>query len=317
MPFWTTQDFPADEQFGFWREVLCEAFITLNPSRKGAGGFSGSVAANLISDVNVTRLLTEEHRVIRGAPEIRKTPLEYYFINMQVKGDVLAKQRGREVLIRPNEFYIVDSTEPYDLDYRSDLEIYSFRVPKRLFDPLLKDASRLTATRVSRETPLGLLAVDFLQSVLKQSHAIPGAAHQSIANMIVELVALSLGGSGEVMEVAVGAARCAFLNSIQKHVEENVQDPELSVETVCRKFGISPRYLHRLFESTDTTFGELVRNRRLERCASELSRAPRRPISTIALSCGFNDISYFNRSFRRRFDVSPSEYQRSRTKEHR
>ena len=98
MPFWTTQDLPSDKQFGFWREVLCEAFITLNPSRKSRGTFSGSVEANMLSDVNVTRLLTEEHRVIRGAREIRKTPLEYYFVNMQVKGDVLAKQRGREVL---------------------------------------------------------------------------------------------------------------------------------------------------------------------------------------------------------------------------
>jgi AraC family transcriptional activator of tynA and feaB len=72
MPFWTTQDLPSDKQFGFWREVLCEAFITLNPSRKSRGTFSGSVEANMLSDVNVTRLLTEEHRVIRGAREIRR-----------------------------------------------------------------------------------------------------------------------------------------------------------------------------------------------------------------------------------------------------
>jgi AraC family transcriptional regulator, positive regulator of tynA and feaB len=75
MPFWTTQDLPSDKQFGFWREVLCEAFITLNPSRKRRGAFSGSVEANLLSDVNVTRLLTEEHRVLRGARKYERLPL--------------------------------------------------------------------------------------------------------------------------------------------------------------------------------------------------------------------------------------------------
>jgi AraC-like DNA-binding protein len=31
------------------------------------------------------------------------------------------------------------------------------------------------------------------------------------------------------------------------------------------------------------------------------------PISTIALDCGFGDISNFNRAFRRRYGITPSE----------
>src|ERR1700748_1992833 len=111
---------------------------------------------------------------------------------MQIRGDVLAKQRGREVLIRPHEFYIVDSTEPYDLDYRSDLEIFSFRVPKKRLDPLLKSPANSTAIRVSRDTPTGDLAVSFLQSVLRQPR-IPASAEETIADTIAKLVALSLG----------------------------------------------------------------------------------------------------------------------------
>ncbi|MCS3450181.1 MULTISPECIES: helix-turn-helix domain-containing protein [Bradyrhizobium] len=309
MPFWTTHDLPSDQQFGFWREVLCQAFITLNPTRKSRGAFSGSVEANLLSDVNVTRLLTEEHRVIRGAKEIRKTPLEYYFVNMQIKGDVLAKQRGREVLIKPHEFYVVDSTEPYDLDYRSDLEIFSFRVPKRRLDPLLKNASGSTAIRVSRETPTGRLAVDFLQSVLEQPQ-LPPEAGETLADMIAKLVALSLGGSSQVVETAEPSARRALLGSILRYIDVNSSNPALSVEAACRRFHITPRYLHRLFETAGTTFGATIREKRLKRCAFELSRTPDRPIATVAFACGFNDISYFNRLFKKTFDASPTEYRR-------
>ena len=31
-------------------------------------------------------------------------------------------------------------------------------------------------------------------------------------------------------------------------------------------------------------------------------------VSDVAYACGFNDISYFNRSFRRRFGASPLHY---------
>lgn len=311
MPSWTTLDHPTHEQFGYWREVLCEAFITLNPGRKRAGGFNGVVTADLLSGINVTTLVTEEHRVVRGPAEIRKSPLEYYFVNMQIKGDVLATQGGRETLIRPNEFYIVDSTEPYDLDYRSDLEIYSFRIPKHQLQPLLKNPSGQTAIRVSRETPLGMLAVDFLQSVIRLPDTIPASAKPAVARMMTELVALSLGGSSEAMQRADGTASRALLTSILRFIEHNLSDPALSVEAVCRKFGISPRYLHRLFESCEMTFGEHVRYRRLELCASELSCRSRRPINVIALSWGFNDISHFNHLFRKRFGVSPREYANS------
>lgn len=316
MPRWTTQDLPTDQQFGYWREVLCEAFITLDPRRtrhREVPGFTGDVTANMVSTVNVTSLRHEAHLVRRGPAEIRKKPLEYYFVNMQIQGEVLAMQRGRQVLIRPNEFYIVDSTEPYDLDYRSKPETYSFRIPKAMLDPLLIDASQLTATRVSRQTPMGQLAVDFLQSVLHQPEAIPVTARDSVANMITEMVALSLGGNARAREQVYvrGSTRAALRNSILRFVDANLSNPSLSVEAVCRRFGISQRYLHRIFDSAELSFGEEVRDRRLQFCASELSRAPDRPISAIALSCGFSDISHFNHCFRAHFGVSPREYRRS------
>ncbi|MDR6659383.1 AraC-like DNA-binding protein [Tardiphaga robiniae] len=309
MPFWTTEYLPADKQFGFWREVLCEAFITLNPSRKSLGAFTGSVDARLMSDVNVTRLLTDEHRVIRGAREIRKTPLEYYFVNMQIRGDVLARQHGREALIRPDEFYIVDSTEPYDLDYRSDLEIFSFRVPKKRLDPLLASPAGSTAIRIGRENPIGHLAIDFLKSVVRQP-SIPDQAQDAVADTIAKLVALSLGGSSEVAEAASSNVRRSLLYAILRYIDENIPDPSLSVESVCRRFHIMPRYLHRLFETAETSFGAIVRAKRLERCAAELSRNQKRSIATVAFACGFNDISYFNRTFKKAYDVSPTEYRR-------
>jgi AraC-like DNA-binding protein len=44
---------------------------------------------------------------------------------------------------------------------------------------------------------------------------------------------------------------------------------------------------------------------RLRKAADLLAR-PEGRISDIAFDCGFNDLSYFNRCFRRRFGLTPS-----------
>jgi AraC-like DNA-binding protein len=72
---------------------------------------------------------------------------------------------------------------------------------------------------------------------------------------------------------------------------------------------MTPRYVHLLLEETGRSFSEHVLDRRL--CLSQcLLTDPNRAsvkISNIAFECGFTDLSYFNRTFRRRFGATPSE----------
>ena len=61
------------------------------------------------------------------------------------------------------------------------------------------------------------------------------------------------------------------------------------------------------------TFSEVVSHLRLQSACRELVETDR-PVLAIALSCGFTEISFFNRVFRRRLRCNPSEY---RTRERR
>jgi AraC-like DNA-binding protein len=66
--------------------------------------------------------------------------------------------------------------------------------------------------------------------------------------------------------------------------------------------------VRKLFESEATSFSDFVRDRRLARAYCMLTdwRHLGRTISSIAFECGFSDLSYFNRSFRRRYGSTPS-----------
>ena len=71
----------------------------------------------------------------------------------------------------------------------------------------------------------------------------------------------------------------------------------------------TPRYVQMLFETEDTTFSAFVLGQRLA-CAYRMLIDPRLAdwtISAVAFNAGFEDLSYFNRTFRRHFAATPSE----------
>jgi AraC-like DNA-binding protein len=72
---------------------------------------------------------------------------------------------------------------------------------------------------------------------------------------------------------------------------------------------MSPRYLQHLLHETGVTFTEHVNELRLRKArrmlASPLHDALK--IKDIAQACGFGEVPYFNRAFRRRFGLSPSD----------
>lgn len=116
-----------------------------------------------------------------------------------------------------------------------------------------------------------------------------------------------------------GAAgmRSALLERIFQTIEIRLSDPDLNYQQVAAEHGISPRYLQKLFESINDSFGHYVKVRRLERCRLDL-RSPlhvQKSISDILFEWGFNDSASFSRAFREQYGISPREYRKARPRE--
>ena len=108
MRTFTTEGQPKSQQFAYWREVLCEEFTALNPVPEPTDGFDSKVVVKAFLDVRVADVTSRAQSVYRGAQEIRRVPNEFFFANLQLSGECLVRQDGREVLIKPGDFYVVD-----------------------------------------------------------------------------------------------------------------------------------------------------------------------------------------------------------------
>jgi AraC-like DNA-binding protein len=95
-------------------------------------------------------------------------------------------------------------------------------------------------------------------------------------------------------------------------IELHLTDSSLTVDAVAARHGVTPRYVHKLFADDTITCAKFVLDRRLERARRLLQdqRAAAPPISSIAYDVGFGDLSYFNRTFRRAFHMTPSDARR-------
>jgi AraC-like DNA-binding protein len=102
------------------------------------------------------------------------------------------------------------------------------------------------------------------------------------------------------------------LGLIKALIEENLSDGTFSIAHVAEAQGITPRAIQKLFSREGTTYSSYVLGRRLALAQGMiLSEAATVPISQIAYNVGFNDLSYFNRTFRTRYGTRPSDLRRA------
>lgn len=134
-----------------------------------------------------------------------------------------------------------------------------------------------------------------------------------IGEHVMSLLSMALLQCGAVRDTQMLSARDRDRYAqMRQWVRENYADSEISVTALASCFGMSTRYVHRVFlkAGAGETFLDAVRSDRLEAAARWLRTSTRAPVSVaeIASGCGFSDPGYFGRMFRRKYGSSPTEF---------
>lgn len=112
----------------------------------------------------------------------------------------------------------------------------------------------------------------------------------------------------DIREVDIKTPDDRLLDRIVRIINEQLGNPDLTVEQVASEAGISRVHLHRkLKELTGQTSRDFIRNLRLRKAAEMLSEK-KYAISELADAVGFQSASSFATAFKDLFGVSPSEY---------
>jgi AraC-like DNA-binding protein len=221
-----------------------------------------------------------------------------------------ARQLGRALDARGGQAIVLTGGEPALLRVPRLDDYFNLLVPRSCLSPLIADLDDAYCRPIPAENPALQLLTRYI-GVLQEAgtFTMPELRRQAVTH-IHDLMALAIGATRDAAEIAKSrGARAARLRAIKEDIVTRLDQPGLSVATIAARHRVKPRWVQRLFESEGTTFTEYVLAQRLVR-AHRLLTDPlhaNQKVSTIALDIGFGDLSYFNRAFRRRYDVAPSE----------
>jgi AraC-like DNA-binding protein len=241
-------------------------------------------------------------------------PTEDIGLIINPRGEHRICQRGGEIVLGDGEAAMVSLTDALESTHRAPGELLVLRVPRSRLAHRLAGGLDGFLRRIPHDNPaLGLLTNYISMAWQEQTLASIDLQHLLVSHLC-DLMVVTIGATRDAAEMAQGrGVRMARLHAIKQDIAGHLDRSDLSVSALAARQRCTARFVQRLFELEGTTFTEYVLGQRLA-LARRMLADPRRAgekISSIAYDCGFGDVSYFNRMFRRSYGAVPSELRAS------
>jgi AraC-like DNA-binding protein len=303
-------DEPAATRNARWRQVLAETIVPMDVRLDDGPTVQDEIITGSLGAVGVVGVSSGPGEARRTRSQIRSSEPDGYQLFVQGRGSVVATQAGREVELLPGDLSLTELSRPFRCVHPARSAVL-LRFPRSLLPLPGRDVAKVVNTRIPGDRGTGAL-VSTLARELPQhldDDAVDGGARLGTA--VLDLFCAALAARLErAAAVPTDTRQRALIERIHAFIEARLADPELSPATVASAHFISLRYLHKLFESEQSTIAGRIRRRRLERCCRDLldPTLAERPVSAIAARWGLVNPAHFNRLFREAYDLPPGEF---------
>ncbi|NVK15554.1 MAG: helix-turn-helix domain-containing protein [Rhodobacteraceae bacterium] len=272
---------------------------------QASGNWAGTFDLHQRSGVDVAEIRCPPARIERTRKGILRDDQEHFFLLRQLEGETGIHHAGRETLLMPGEFLLLDSTRPAELSITGQPAAFlSAHLPRAL---VLETRREMPAAgrKINSAHPLHASLCGLLDA----------AGADDNADYIFELVPLAFSKAGARPGAGSLGGRTHRFRLIHETLEHLSSDPHLSLDILATRAGLSRRQLQREFQDNGTTFTNCLTRARLAVVTGKLRHAARQgarvPIAQIAYGAGFGDISHFNRVFRQKLGCSPRSFLRT------
>ena len=229
---------------------------------------------------------------------------------MNLKGTHRVEQRGRDILLGEGEGVFTSCADVSSIVHGGASEMLVLRFPKTGIEPLVDGLDDRWARRIPREQPALRLLRSYLAVCWDDQARAGPEVQRSLVTHAYDLIAVMMGATRDAAAIPQERGlQAARLQAVKQDIDSCLTLESLSVATLALRHRCTTRSIQRMFEAEGTTFTDYVLAQRLARAHRMLGDPRRRAekISTVAFDCGFADVSYFNRVFRRRYSAAPSD----------
>jgi AraC-like DNA-binding protein len=292
-----------------WRERLHSVCGRFHPRTMSHGDLvRGGVSVDAAAGMEIVQVATDVDVVRRSHDDVRLDRCEHMFLLLQLEGNCGVEQNGRLNKIQPGDCVLVDSATPTTFHFKGEFSNHlSIHLPRQT---VLADAGRQieVARRLDAEDPMSVMLMALTAKMLRTEAA--DARAPQLRQLLIQATRQAF-AADPATAAPFASERASRLELAQMLIDRNLSEERLTPQWLARKIGVSMRTLQDDFCALGATATSYIRDRRLKFAREMLnemrSGARIATIAEVAFAAGFNDISYFNRSFKKAFSCQPKD----------
>lgn len=245
--------------------------------------------------------------VRRERRQIIATTEELYCLARNVEPhDAVLRHHGREFTLRPGSLTLLRLDEPFlGADGTSHKRFTNINFPVAALRAMTGHIDDLIGCELAPGGALSL-AMDYSEMLLNHADAVDQAG-VAIASHVIDLISIGLEARTESAYMARGRGlREVRFQTVLMILMRRFTESDFSTRKLAAAANLSERYVSELLYDAGASFHERINELRLRKALEMLAQPGPLRISDVAFACGFNDLSYFNRCFRRRFGLTPT-----------
>ena len=300
---------PERDRFPMFCEEVVRRYTGLDLNAKDRRGFQAALELRRIGAIDIGRIATSPVNSARTTSLVRDGD-DGLLVTLLDCGHACQTQGCADQTLEPGEGLVCDCGYAGELNFVADSEFWNLKIPRHKIERMFARPMCFAGAKLDKDIAARRLLLGYIREAFNLDVAASARATQLYEQHIVDLIALALGADGDVRAAAEeNGLRSVRLSAILREIERKSGDPGLNAIAIARRLGVTPRYVHYLLEETGKSFTHHVLERRLGKAAALLREPGRRSakIAEIAGEVGFNDLSNFNRAFRRRYGIRPSD----------
>nr|WP_315392758.1 helix-turn-helix domain-containing protein [uncultured Duganella sp.] len=305
---WRSDDVPLAERTDAWQYILNENYGDWHTRLELPEAFSAEVRSSAIGGVKLVHMSCGGSFSKRTRDRGRRQDDHLVGVQLTTAGNAIYRTGGRGVTAGAGTLLLWTTEAEIEMDITEDgLRTVSLMVPWSLIKHRFPDRKQLPRCKLLNTLEgIGAFLATHLSILSGQIHALNRPAAGAVKSATLELLNAAMGDA----EPPPGFGSQAMTRArVQEFILQHLHVDDLTPAKVAAANQISVRYLHLLFADTGTSVGEYMLGKRLEACQRALTDPACRQlhISEIAFRWGFQSVSHFCRTFKRRFGMTPGE----------